>query len=79
MFSSKIEIKGPQKLIRAYHDALVPESDSDTERANYKLKLGEGRLIIKVTAKDATAFRAITTSLTGLISIVDKSIKNIKG
>jgi len=76
MFSSKIEIK--DKNLKAYYDALAPEADSGTERAGYKLKLEKDKLIIEVAAKDATAFRAITNSLAGLMSIVEKSLTKVK-
>ncbi|MBD3262942.1 hypothetical protein GF374_01005 [Candidatus Woesearchaeota archaeon] len=77
-FSSKVEIKGKSKVLKAYFDALAPESELKTGRAGYKLKLDKDKLTIQITAKDATAFRAVMTSLTSLISIVDKTIKNIE-
>lgn len=75
MFTSKIEIKG--KNIKAYYDALAPEA-GEAGRAGYKLKLGKDKLTIEITAKDAIAFRAIITSLTGLLSIVERSLKKIR-
>lgn len=75
MLSSKIEIKDKKNIIKAYYDALAPEAESGLGRAGYKLKIIKDKLIIEITAKDATAFRAITTSLTGLISIIDKSLR----
>jgi len=78
MFKSTIEIKAEKNILKAYYDALIPEAEK-TERSEYKLDLKKDSLVIKVKAKDATAFRALMTSLTGLISIVDKSIKTIQG
>lgn len=75
MFTSTIEIKDKKDILKAYYDALAPESDFKAERAGYKLKLGKEKLTINIKAKDATAFRAIVTSLSGLISVVAKSMK----
>ena len=72
-FSSQIEIEGSKKVLEVYYNALSPEAE-ETKRAKYSLKLGK-KLIIKVEAEDATAFRAVMTSLMGLISIIDKSLK----
>ena len=75
MFLSKIEIKDKKNIIKAYYDALVPEAESGLGRASYKLKINKDKLTIDITAEDVTAFRAIMTSLTGLMSIVDASLK----
>ena len=75
MFGSEIEITGTKEELQAYFNALEPESEFRTERAGYKLKLSDKKLTITIEAEDATAFRAVTTSLLGLISIVDKSLK----
>lgn len=77
-FSSKIEIKDKKAVLKAYYDALAPEADFKTGRAGYKLKFGKDKLTIEIAAKDATAFRAITTSLAGLMSIIDESIRMVK-
>lgn len=77
-FSSKIEIVGKRNILQAYYDALVPEA-KEKGRASYSLKLGKEKLIIKIAAKDATAFRAIITSLAGFIAIVNKSIGEKNG
>ena len=75
MFLSKIEIKDKKNIIKAYYDALAPEAESGLGRASYKLKINKDKLTIDITAEDVTAFRAIMTSLTGLMSIVDASLK----
>jgi tRNA threonylcarbamoyladenosine modification (KEOPS) complex Pcc1 subunit len=77
MFSAIIEVKGSEPEIKAYFEALLPEQDFKTERAGYKLKKVKNKLIIEINASDATAFRAVSNSITGLISIVDKSLKAI--
>lgn len=78
MFSSKIVIEGSDIEIDAYFDALEPEEGFKTERSNYKLKKEKNKLMIEITAEDATAFRAVTNTLLGLISIVEKNLKAIK-
>jgi tRNA threonylcarbamoyladenosine modification (KEOPS) complex Pcc1 subunit len=74
-FLSKIEINGPKKLLEAYRDSILPEKEFKTDRANYDLEIKEKKLIIKINAKDATAFRAVMTSLTGLMAVVYSSWK----
>jgi len=74
-FTSIIEIKDKKSIIKAYQDALAPEAESGLGRASYKLKINKDKLIIEITAEDATAFRAVMTSLTGLMSLVDKALK----
>jgi len=78
VFSSKIQIECPDAEIDAYFNALQPEEDFKTERASYKLKKEKGKLIIEIKAGDATAFRAVTNTLLGLISIVEKNLKTVK-
>jgi len=73
MFESKIEIKGDKLLLVAYYNALSPEQDFATERASYTVEKRKGKIIIKIKAKDSTAFRSVSNSLTGLISIVEKT------
>ena len=63
MFQSKIEIKGKKV-------ALEPEQNFETQRAGYKLKPSKDKLTINITAQDATSFRAVNSTLTGLMSIV---------
>jgi len=75
MFSSKIEIGGSKEELDAYYNALHPEEENSSERASYKLKLQTNKLLIEISAQDATAFRALTNTLLGLISVVEKSIK----
>ena len=75
MFSSTIAIKGSEELIGIYFSALEPEQAFKTERANYKLKKAKGKLIIEISASDATAFRAVSSSISGLLAIVDRTIK----
>ncbi len=74
MFTATIEIKGTKEILEAYCSALEPEQNFETERANYKLKKAKGKLIIEVSAKDATAFRAVSSSISGLLAIVDRTI-----
>jgi len=74
MIQSTIEIKGDKKLINAFHDALLPEQNFKTSRANYTLKKGI-TLKIKISADDATSFRAVATNLSGLLSMVQKTWK----
>lgn len=76
-FSSSIEIKGPELLLEAYYNALKPEADIAVGRASYSLKLRKEKLVISISADDATAFRAVLTSLLGLISIVEKTAKAV--
>lgn len=78
MFSGKIEVKAGGDLLNAYLSALEPEQDFKTERAKYFLKKERGKLLIEINAQDATAFRAVMNTLTGLISIVDKNYRRVK-
>ena len=78
MFSSKIQIEGSENEIESYFNALHPEEDFKSERAGYKLKKDKNKLTIEITAKDATAFRAVTNTIAGLISIVEKGLKAVK-
>ena len=77
MFSSKIVIEGSDREIESYFNALMPE-ENEEGRAGYKLKKDKGKLIIDISAKDATAFRAVTNTLAGLIQIIEKNLKVIK-
>jgi len=70
MFQSKIEIQGKKELLEAYKVALEPEQNFETQRAGYKLRASKDKLTINITAKDATSFRAVNSTLTGLMSIV---------
>ena len=78
MFSSKIEVKGTKEELDAYFNALEPEESFKTERASYRLKLGKNKLKIEIAAEDATAFRAVSNTIAGLISVVEKSLKEVK-
>ncbi|MBI4095395.1 MAG: hypothetical protein HY438_00885 [DPANN group archaeon] len=78
MFSSTIEIKGEKTVLDAYFSALEPEQDFETERASYVIKKAKGKLLIKVSAKDAIAFRAVSSSIAGLLAIVDRTVKLVK-
>ena len=60
-------------MLQAYKAALEPEQSFKSERAGYDLKLEKDKLIINISAQDATAFRSIVTSLSGLISVVEKT------
>jgi len=74
-YKNTIEISDSQINLNAYYNALLPEKDFKSERATYDLKKQKGKLIITIEAKDATSFRAVTNTITGLIAIVEKSIK----
>ncbi len=75
-FSAKIEIDGDAD---AYYHSLKPEAEeSIRDRSTCKLTKNKDKLIIEVNAKDATAFRAIMTTLTGLMSVIENSIKVAK-
>ncbi len=78
MFNTKIEISSDPELLDAIKQALEPEIDFKTARATYDLKLKKNQLIINVKAEDATAFRAVTSSLTSLISLIEKAWKELK-
>jgi len=78
MFSSKMQIEGSKSEVEAYFNALQPEEDFKSERAGYKLNKSKGKLTIDITAEDATAFRAVTNTIAGLISIVEKNIRMVK-
>ncbi len=73
MFESKIEVKGDKILLNAYYDALSPEQSFATERASYSIKKERNKIVINIKTKDATSFRAVSSSLTGLMSIVEKT------
>ena len=66
----KLLIKGKKELLEAYKVALEPEQNFETQRAGYKLKPSKDKLTINITAQDATSFRAVNSTLTGLMSIV---------
>jgi tRNA threonylcarbamoyladenosine modification (KEOPS) complex Pcc1 subunit len=72
MISSEIEIKGDAALLEACASALEPEQEFKTERAKYELKKGK-TLKIKIQASDLVAFRAVTTSITSLLGLVDQN------
>ncbi|MEM4247902.1 MAG: KEOPS complex subunit Pcc1 [Candidatus Nanoarchaeia archaeon] len=78
MFSSKLQIEGAENEIESYYNALSPEEKSESERASYKLKKEKNKLTIEIKAEDATAFRAVTNTLLGLISVVEKTLKAVK-
>ncbi len=75
MFFALIRIKGTKEELDAYFNALEPESNFKTERAGYKLIKAKGKLQIEISAEDATAFRAVTNTIVGLISIVAKTLR----
>ena len=72
-FTSEIIVTEDNKLIDAYLSALEPEQNFKSERASYTLKKSKDRLIIKISAKDATALKAVINSITGLIALVEKN------
>lgn len=73
-FSTIFSIKGNKKDIEPYYAALKPEEEK-TKRASYSLDLKPKELLIKVDAQDSTALRAMVNSITGILSIVDKTRK----
>ncbi len=74
-FKAEILIKGDKEV---FFNSLSPEADESTSRARYSLKKVKGGLMLVVEAEDATAFRAIMTTLTGLMSVIESSIKVAK-
>ncbi len=78
MFIAKLQIESSENELEAYFNALKPEEGFKTERSSYKLKKEKGKLIIDIEAQDATAFRAVTNTLLGLIQIVAKTIGEAK-
>ena len=72
MIESMIKIKGNKKLLNLLYNALLPEENFKTNRASYNLIKGNP-LKIKIVAKDAVAFRAVSTNLSGLMAIVQKT------
>ena len=77
MYTAKFTVKGDKKLLKAYFDALKPEEEFKSERGSYKVELKDS-LSIDVEAQDATAFRAVITSLVGLMSVVEKTWKRVQ-
>jgi tRNA threonylcarbamoyladenosine modification (KEOPS) complex Pcc1 subunit len=75
MLTAEIVVKGEKAFLKACHEALKPEEEFKTERAGYDMHLGND-LKINVKAEDATAFRAVTTTLTGLLSVIEKGWKH---
>ena len=73
-FTANLVVKDTEEILQAYRDALEPESGEQTARASYTLDLKKD-LVIKVKAIDATAFRAITTTIVGLMAVVATSVK----
>ncbi|MEM2874051.1 MAG: KEOPS complex subunit Pcc1 [Candidatus Nanoarchaeia archaeon] len=74
MLSAEIIIEGDKEFLKACYTALEPETVFKTTRANYVMKLNS-KLKISVRAEDATAFRAVLTTLTGLLSVIEKAWK----
>lgn len=73
-FNTLISIKGTKTYIEPYYVALKPEEE-ENKRASYSLELKPKELLIKVDAQDSTALRAMVNSITGILSIVDKTRK----
>ena len=71
-FHSEIRIKGNKTDLEPYYAALKPEEE-ETNRAKYAVEIKPKELLIKIEAKDSTALRAMINSITGIISIVDKT------
>lgn len=76
-FSAELIVKGKKEILQIYYDALAPEAGEQMARASYKLDLKKDKLVIKITATDATAFRAITNTIVGLMAVVASSIKTL--
>ncbi len=72
MIESTIKIKGSNKFLNLFYEALLPEENFKTGRASYKIIKGNP-LKIKIVADDAVAFRAVSTNLSGLMAIVQKT------
>lgn len=73
MITSQIKLDGPAKLLEAYYNALEPEQNFRTERANYFLKKTKDHLNITIKAEDITSMRAVINTVTGVLSIVHKT------
>ena len=78
MFSTTIRIKSEKEFADAVKQVLEPEKDFKTERAKYEVQAKGSEVIIEVSAEDATAFRAVMSSISGMISIVEKIWKEAK-
>ena len=74
IFNSKIKIKGTKTELEPYYASLKPEEE-ETKRASYTIKLKQKELLITIEAQDSTALRAMINSITGVMSIVDKTRK----
>ena len=72
MIKGEIVIEGDKEFLKACYSALEPETEFKTERAAYEMKL-DTKLKIIVNAEDATAFRAVMTTLTGLLSVIERA------
>ena len=68
MYTATIYCSDESKLL---YNALTPEK-AKTERFTIKLKHINKATKIEVTAKDATAFKAIVSSLVKLIEVGEK-------
>jgi tRNA threonylcarbamoyladenosine modification (KEOPS) complex Pcc1 subunit len=77
MIASEIIVEGNKDFLDACLQALKPEEEFKTARAGYSLSLGKA-LKIKIAAEDATAFRAVMTTITGLLSVIEKGWKHGK-
>ena len=75
MITAEIVVEGNKDFLKACTQALEPETEYKTERAHYEMKLGKS-LKITIKAEDATAFRSVATTLTGLLSIVEQGWKH---
>lgn len=73
MITAEIKINGSKELLDACFAALEPEQEFKSKRAKYDLKKQGKKLIIKIEAEDLTALRAVTNSVTGLLTIVDQN------
>ncbi len=78
MFKAKIKINEDSELINAIQQILKTEKEFKTSRAKYSLRKLNQTLTITITSKDATAFRAVMSSITTQISMIEKTWKKLK-
>jgi tRNA threonylcarbamoyladenosine modification (KEOPS) complex Pcc1 subunit len=78
MITSEIKITGKKNLLDACVASLEPEQEFKNERASYELTRLNKQLIITIQAQDLNAFRAVTNSVTSLLSIVNQNWSKIE-
>lgn len=70
--SAEIKVSGDSKTLEKLF--LSENSDMNNGRANYSLKTKGNDFFISIKAEDSTAFRAVISSVTKLLSIYEKTI-----